>query len=214
MGEIKVTYNTLFELLRRERTRHELQKLDPDFYKDVVNYLKEKSKVQSSSDVIMVHEETTRQLENAKKLVKNLYEKREKKIIQLAIDASTHVGVNGMKTIVDTSALLENEKKFFDELMILLEKHRTGVLLNVLLSKEPKLEKEEAVRSPENEKNTKGEAKRARDTKLLRFLQPVPQFMGPELEVYGPFDKEDIASLPEKVAEILVSKERAEYIEG
>jgi DNA replication initiation complex subunit (GINS family) len=43
MADVKITYETLFDLLRREKNRNELQQLDPSFYLDVVSYLKEKS---------------------------------------------------------------------------------------------------------------------------------------------------------------------------
>ncbi|MEK6614689.1 MAG: hypothetical protein AABZ32_01045, partial [Bacteroidota bacterium] len=46
----------------------------------------------------------------------------------------------------------------------------------------------------------------------VRFIKPVPKFLGPELESYGPFEPEDIASLPSQIARILVGKGRAERI--
>jgi len=51
-----------------------------------------------------------------------------------------------------------------------------------------------------------------RDTKTVRFLSAVPKFVGRELEEYGPFFAEDIASLPAVIADILVKKGRAEEI--
>ena len=49
-------------------------------------------------------------------------------------------------------------------------------------------------------------------SKLVRFLQPVQQFMGGDMQVYGPFNPEDIANLPQKVSEILIKNNRAEEI--
>ncbi len=49
-------------------------------------------------------------------------------------------------------------------------------------------------------------------TKLVRFMGYVPKFVGPELEEYGPFEEEDIANLPAEVADVLISKSRAEEI--
>ena len=40
--DIIVTYETLFEVLRNEKTKEDLQKLHTTFFKDVVNYLNEK----------------------------------------------------------------------------------------------------------------------------------------------------------------------------
>ena len=46
----------------------------------------------------------------------------------------------------------------------------------------------------------------------VRFLSPVPRFLGPKLEEYGPFDEEDVANLPSIIVDILVEKGRAEGI--
>ena len=42
MVEVNITYETLFDLLRRERSRNELQELEETFYEDVKKYLEEK----------------------------------------------------------------------------------------------------------------------------------------------------------------------------
>ena len=49
-------------------------------------------------------------------------------------------------------------------------------------------------------------------TKLLRILHPIPQFLGTDLKVYGPFEEEDVISLPSDVANVIVEKKRAEEI--
>jgi hypothetical protein len=46
----------------------------------------------------------------------------------------------------------------------------------------------------------------------VRFIHAVPQFYGEDAELYGPFDEEDIACLPREIAELLISKERADEI--
>ena len=43
--EINITYETLFDLLRREKGREELQDLGETFSQDVVSYLEEKRKI-------------------------------------------------------------------------------------------------------------------------------------------------------------------------
>ena len=48
--------------------------------------------------------------------------------------------------------------------------------------------------------------------KLVRFVHAVPKFVGPELEEYGPFQEEDVANLPSEVANVLITKGRAEAL--
>ena len=51
-------------------------------------------------------------------------------------------------------------------------------------------------------------------TRLVRFLNSVPKFMGEDLNIYGPFDAEDISHLPNEVASLLIKRKRAEEIES
>ena len=84
-----LTFETLFELLRKEKINPELQKVEDEFYNLTSQYLEEKHavlKTEQSSDSIFSSDSkrTMLQLENAKKIIKELYEKRENKIVNLA----------------------------------------------------------------------------------------------------------------------------------
>ncbi len=208
MQEVVITYETLFELLKRERERSDLQKLEPTFFNDTINYIKDKKKIiEAKSDSVFAPEErkkTERQLENIHKILKELYEKREKKIIQLAIDKSrTH------SNLIDTSALLKEEKVFFDAVTDLLDSYRKAILYTVMNEKLPFMK-------PLEEKKPLAEFKSAleikKNAKLVRFMHRVPKFVGPELEEYGPFEEEDIANLPTEIADVLINKGKAEEI--
>ncbi|MFH1506021.1 MAG: hypothetical protein ABIE94_03440 [archaeon] len=133
MGEIKITYETLFDILRRERSREELQQLEESFFSDVAEYLKEKKKIlEQSSDQSELFkaseaEKTRIQLHNIRKILKELYEARERKIINRA--------VNKVKTgseIIDTSALLGKEQNLFQDMAGLLSKYRLEILIGLV----------------------------------------------------------------------------------
>ncbi|MFX1554352.1 MAG: hypothetical protein ACFFBV_10545 [Promethearchaeota archaeon] len=51
------------------------------------------------------------------------------------------------------------------------------------------------------------------DYTLIRFLKKTPPLVGVDLINYGPFEKEDIANLPQKNAKILIYEKFAEEIE-
>ena len=42
---------------------------------------------------------------------------------------------------------------------------------------------------------------------MVRFLSPIPKFVGEELETYGPFERDQISTLPAKIAKILINSE-------
>tara|TARA_Y100000310_G_C20545526_1_gene745374 strand:+ start:23 stop:682 length:660 start_codon:yes stop_codon:yes gene_type:complete len=212
--EVNITYETLFELLKREKDTADLQKLDPSFFNDFVDYLSEKKKMLSKEDTLFSYDEkkkVEKQIDNAKRIIKEIYERREKKILNIALTKS-----RTKSSVIDTSPLLENEKKFLNETEKVLNIFRKEVIDNIIDEKyasEITMEKKEI-----NEKNDNvvgkeiNEEKEEKTTKLVRFLQVVPKFVGKELEEYGPFAEEDIANLPSEIADVLINKERVEEI--
>lgn len=209
MDPIKITYETLFELLRREKLREELQKLDPTFYRDVISYLKEKKELietQKTKQDLFVQQELQKAISqeiNIRKILKELYERREKKILSMALDTSRTGG------ILDTSILLEQEKQLYESLLTLLSDFRNGILTNILNMQEVNIQQTQLSEEKPLEKEEK-----PREIKLIRFLHPVPKFLGENLEEYGPFDQEDIANIPIKLADVLIEKGRAEEMDG
>ena len=229
--EVIITYETLFELLQREKERNDLQRLEPNFFNDVIGYIKDKKRILEAKDSTFAKEEikkTERQLENIYKILKELYERREKKIISIALDKS-----RTKSNLIDTTALLKEERVVFDALTSLLDSYRDVILYSVLNENMPFMQSNASEQSNARARLSLAqlpelahkslESKRSREdfktafelkkfVKLVRFMQPVPKFVGPELEEYGPFDEEDIASLPAEVADVIIGKGRAEEI--
>ena len=200
--DITITYETLFELLRREKNREELQELHKTFFEDVAQYVQEKQQIianaEQKSDIFssVEREKTTTQLANIRRILKEIYERREKKIITMALNKS-RTGSN----IIDTSAMLPVEKKFFDNLVDVLNKARDEMLFAIFRKNLQQNVQQQEPKPPKKK------------MKLIRFIKAVPKFVGKELEVYGPFEEEDIASLPAEIADVIISKGRAEEID-
>lgn len=191
--EITITYETLFELLRLEKNREEIQQLSPTFFEDVAKYVNEKQQLidnASQRPSMFSSDRDTTLLENIKRLVKELYEKREKKILFMAINKS-RTGSH----IIDTSTLLPEEKELFEQLVSLFDKKRNEILMPLLQGNS--IEKRQQTVEVHQE------------TKLVKFVSAVPKFLGKELEIYGPFNEEDMANLPVEIAEVLIKKGRA-----
>ncbi|MAG91608.1 hypothetical protein CMO83_02950 [Candidatus Woesearchaeota archaeon] len=206
--EVVITYETLFELLKREKERNDLQKLEPTFYSDTINYIKDKKKIlEAKGDSPFASDErkkTERQLENIYKILKELYERREKKLITLALDKS-----RTQSNLIDTTALLKEEKVFYDATTNLLDTYRNAILITLLNEKMPFME---PLKDEKPKEDFKSALEIKNPTKLVRFMFQVPKFVGPELEEYGPFETEDIANLPMEIADVLINKGKVEEI--
>jgi len=208
--EVNITYETLFELLKREKDMTDLQKLEPSFFDNFVEYLNEKKDMMSKDDALFSYDEkkkVEKQIDNARRLIKEIYERREKKILNIALIKS-----RTKSHVLDTSSLLDNEKKFLEEIERILNAYRENVIYNVMDGKplfQIKHQEKEA-REEIDAANDAGEE--TKTTKLVRFLYSVPKFVGTELEEYGPFAEEDIANLPLEIVELLIGKGKVEEI--
>lgn len=204
-----ITYEALYEILRREKARPEIQKLDETFFSDVIEYIEEKKSFiesQSKSESIFSAtelEKTKKQLENVQKILKELYEKREHKILQLALISSrTNNNFNNMES------LLPEERSICLEMLKVLSGSRNNILNSLINGQLPKkLEDYSKTKPKEINTDAKGE-----ENKLIRILSPLPKFMGPNLEVYGPFEQETVVNLPSEIANLLIKNKKAEEI--
>ncbi|MBT4650920.1 DNA replication complex GINS family protein [Candidatus Woesearchaeota archaeon] len=138
MDEIKVTLETLYNVLRNEKKREDLQKLEHTFFLDVVSYLREKKALlstKSNEDELFAAGEKEKieyELRSIIRILKEIYEKREKKIMDIALNRS-----RTRSDIIDTSSMLQEEKEFYDLLLKLLNVYREGILLNLFRAEIP-----------------------------------------------------------------------------
>jgi DNA replication initiation complex subunit (GINS family) len=201
MSEL-ITYDTLFELLQKEKARKEIQKLPDNFHKSFLKYLEEKTLIlnsQKSKDSIFSTEiqKTEKQVENIRRIINDIYERRERKIIEAALLSVVSNKANHLST-----AMLTEEITLFNKLKENLKDSRESILLNLLAGKPPEV-KTKTLKKENNENNNV----------LIKFLASVPKFVGTDNFVYGPFEKEDISALPKNISTILITKKRAREIE-
>ncbi len=218
--EINLTYESLFEMVRREKNKSELQKLEKSFFVDFVNYLRQKKEIlknHNSQDIYAQSEKqkTEAQVYNIRKLVKELYDRREKKILDMAI-----VKARTGSQIVDLN-ISDDEKILFNEVTNILLKHRKEILLHLMDGSFPETKdlkmgtidtnlEEKGQNSDISSKSAQTEPK---NTKKVEFLSFVQEFVGLDLEDYGPFEENDVIDLPEQIATVLVENKVAKLVE-
>ncbi len=211
-----ITFEALYEIARNEKTKEEIMKVSPDIYSQIIGYLKNKTGIykNAKNDPGFNPNELEKiktQIINARKLIKEWYERRERKIIQLAINKSR------VKT-VDESSLLEEERLFLNEITKILDRYREDILLSLINLKLPSVEKieheinniEEGNEGKREEVNKQNEQ---RDNKLkIKLLEDIPRFVGTNLEIYGPYTSGEEILLPNELAEVILKRGKAEKI--
>jgi DNA replication initiation complex subunit (GINS family) len=210
-----ITYETLFEVLRKEKNHEDLQNLDNAFISEVKKYIEDKSKNLSEKprlDQFMEGYENEQaalriQLQNIRKLVKDLFDRRERKIIDMAINKAK-TGSN----IVDTSALLPEEKAFFDEQIKAIASFRSEVLESMLIGQNRAKRALETVQEPK-ELNMEPSETNDKAFKKVQITESVPKFVGVDLEIYGPFSDQEEVELSPEIAEMLVKTNKARVVE-
>lgn len=192
-----ITHEILYEILTREKSRQEIQKIDPNFFQQLSSYLEEKELILSSQKEKNSFPEeirkTEKQLKTIKQLADEIIERRKRKTLDLALLNSR------ASASIKTKNLLPKEESLYSSLLASLKQFS-------IKDKQGEKENEEA-------KALKNENQENNNTTLIRFIHAVPKFVGTDNNVYGPFTKEDIANLPEQTANILIKKNRAEKMQ-
>ncbi len=170
-------YDDLYEVWKKEKKILEIQRLPKNFHAKIADYIKK-----MKEEKRMLDRKTTKaklldfELKNVKTMVSELFQIRYKKLRE---KASAH------ETDVRTT-LTEEEEKLFREVLLLTEAYQ-AFSKDVLRGQLPSINKE----TPHS-------------VMVLRFIQEIPALVGSDMKTYGPFEPEDIATLPTENARILI----------
>ena len=186
---IMISYNDIYEALRKERYSEQLQPLQKKFILSVAEYIEDKKKIVIENNEVLSDEvnKIKKQLENATSIFKELMTLRKKKLLGLVFVAS-ETGISKR----DFENMLDFEKELFDNIIISVE-HADKSLISQF-----------------NFNNiTTGLVV---ERKLVLFLEPIEEFVGLDGESLGPFEKGDISNLPLQIADILAGDKKVEII--
>lgn len=183
-----LSYNDLYEILRKEKFNDVLQPLQSDFIEQLSAYLNDK-KDQSNVDDSMFQEsvlKSKKQYENSIALFKELILRRKRKILNLVFVA-TETGI--MKR--DYENMLQFEREMFDSIVKVCESADKSMN-----------------RSLQGIKDGIGASNR-----MVLFNNDVESFMDMNGNAVGPFMTGELANLDSQVAEILVSGGKARFVD-
>jgi len=194
MDQEDINYKTLRKIQQQEKTFPLLTKIYRDFYQKFSEYLKNLQRIaekEENSQKIKLFDD---EIQNTKKIAFNVYELREKKIIQAALSK-----VRGGKP--DLKNLLEIEKRLYDSIVKQIIVSREEIL-------EQKLEKKTDVKSaPETGKKEK----KSNTNAIVRVTQDTPEFVGTNMKTYS-LRKDDVLTLPKEMSEPLLKRGVVEQI--
>ncbi len=214
----------LREIQRKEKMSPYLQELGKEFYKEFQSYVGEihsKYLEYSKREGISKLSMALGELENIKVIVSDIYETREKKIVNNAlyyIKSDEEMGVENLTL---------EEEEMLRKIIDALRERRSAVLKKIIgeVSSGPQTESkdppqtsgmvEEEIQTNDQQSEAVNETSKKEPLKkaTIRLLKDLPSIVGVDGNVYGSFKKEDVVTLPEPNAKVLVSQDAAEYID-
>ena len=211
-----LTFSELRKIQKQERRQDELSELDEDFVTDVVEYLSRKKDVSGES----------REYKNAKRVFRKIISLREDKIVKNAqLAVTSNVSLEEMN-------VMPREEQLFRELKETFTEHRESISEFLEAEEEeanpqrPEMAEKASENNKEDNSSEETEEKASEEEpgdgedlpdpedgyKIVKINSDVPEFMGTDLEAYGPFEEGDQAEVPEDNAEILENRGNAEVI--
>jgi DNA replication initiation complex subunit (GINS family) len=179
-------YNELYNAWKLELEESELEKLPPEFYSRISEYMRKLREEGRMLDKRTL--KTTllkKEMENARLMVHGLIQTRYRKIVAKAAKGEE----------IPQDCLTPEEKTIYSKISPSSETVQ-NFTKEIIRGQAPKFKVET-------------EHKRA----ALRFLKEVPAIIGADMKTYGPFKVEDVAALPVENTQILVKQGLAERVE-
>lgn len=192
----ELDFSELRKIQKQESRQDQLAELENKFLLLVSDYLNQKKETEGKS----------REYRNAKRVFEKIVSLREDKIIKNARLA--------VKSEVDSSTLnlLPEEQGFFRDAKKLFREYRDGIDEKIDNGFHSTAELEEVEEDDEEIEDIEEEEENE-DYQKLEITTDVPEFMGTDLETYGPFEEGENAEIPEENAEILVNRGSAERVD-
>lgn len=211
MPDETLSYDEIYDLLRTEKFAAELQNLTPHDLEKIKRYLEDKQKLlkqqENSSQIFNSQKRAMIQIEieNALRALRDLYEFREKKILNRAV-----FSVRTGKVIRDTTNMLAHEEEFYNKLIEYIPVNREK-FFKLLEPGSPSLipekEEEPATKGAEDSETVKSE-----EVKFVKvkFLEAVEGFVAQDLKSYGPYSAGAEEEIPETIANLLIGQNKVE----
>jgi DNA replication factor GINS len=179
-------YNELFEAWKREKETEDLQKLSKNFYHMLADYtrkLREESRMLDPKTTKA--KLLTQESGKTNKMIKELVMIRRQKAVRKTVSGE----------LVPSESLTHEEETLLKTITSPFESYE-ALLKDILNGRLPQSEGKEKPKK-----------------QVLRFLKDIPAIIGADMKTYGPFKAEDVASVPQANAKVLVKQSIAVEVE-
>lgn len=176
---MKIDFDELRRIHRLEKNTSKLVEVDEDFI-DCLQEFVEKEKKNYLSSLKNFSSSDAREFSNLKRIIEDIFQMREKKLLNKALIAAHTKEVSAEK-------MAKQEDETFRKMLKILEVHN-----NIYSSLFGDKEKEEP------------------SLVSLNVLKEVPTFVGTDMQEYGPYSQGEKVKVPSKIAKLLVMRKIAE----
>jgi DNA replication initiation complex subunit (GINS family) len=193
----ELEYKTLRKIQQAEKQSPIITKINDNFYDEVINYINKLQKRAESEDNPRKKMLLSEELNSNEKIMMNIYEQREKKIMIAAI-SKARGGNPNIKNI------LETEQPLFDSLYNIFIKSRKSVLNKesekTLILENDKVNSDNKIK---NDQNKKDPCLDKNTNEVLQITEDIPEFLGTDAKKYY-LKKGDIVTVPDKMGNMLI----------
>lgn len=191
-------YGRLHEAWSKERKNKELQDIPDGLLHEMKDYVATINKTPTDENTL-AGQLTRTEKQYANQLLRELTEMRIRKIVTLEVNNQP----------INAQAMTPEEQKLHSNFRQLISSYRQGVKLPEAapVPIAPKPEPVKPVRTQRAKPEPKPVVKPDEvEMILVRFIQPLPAIMGIDMKAYGPFEPEDLATIPAQNAENLIKR--------
>jgi len=201
MDTAEITYKELRKLQEHEKKSPLLTKIHQTFYQQLHDYKKTLNTQAEQEENPQKQKLYKDEISNTQKIITNIYELREKKIVQAAL-SQTRGGTP------DLNNMLDIERTLYENLTEQITLARQEILLNkkpvqqITSNTEipPEKTKDEPIeRSPTAQPNE------LNNNQIVQVLQDIPEFIGIDMKKYN-LRKNDVISLSEDMSKPLIKR--------
>jgi len=193
-------YERLHRAWERENEKPGLQNIPDEFLHEMRRYSEELNKTPTDPGAL-TGSITKQERQFVGQMLRELTETRLRKIVTKELRGEP----------IDAQAMTPEEQRFHANLRQLLLGYRQGADIPEPEAS-PTVQAPRPAPAPRHSVTASHEAPKG-DLVVIRFLKPLPAIMGVDMKAYGPFDPEDVASIPRQNAVNLIRRGIAKLVD-